>query len=136
MMNNSVRVVFYGIITWLVPFLIAIPFYSPGGQVLIDRDLFKSIMIVCGAAIGAVLIVRYFRTLDSGFFRAGCILGGCWLVINWALDLLILVPLGGYDLMTYGVQIGIRYLTIPIMTGMAGMVGEQVSFSLQNNNHE
>ncbi|PKL59605.1 MAG: hypothetical protein CVV33_06960 [Methanomicrobiales archaeon HGW-Methanomicrobiales-4] len=126
-MRNILRIIGYGILTWLIPFLVSIPFYSREGDILIDQNFFKSIMIVTGSIIGAFLIIRYFKTLTNRFVRAGYTLGLTWLLINWALDIVILIPLGGYDLQTYFYQIGLRYLIIPVMTIMVGIVADQVS---------
>ena len=124
-MREFLRIIGYGILTWLIPFLISVPLYSHNGELLIDQDLFKSIMIVSGSVIGAILIIRFFRTQSCCFFRAGCILGIVWLLVNWILDILILIPLGGYSFRSYFLQIGLRYLVIPVMTIMAGIVAGQ-----------
>jgi len=110
----------YGILTWLIPFLISIPFYSPRGDLLINPDLFKSIMILTGCIVGAVLIIRLFSGICSGYVRYGMMAGLSWLCINWILDGIILIPMSGMDLGSYTAQIGLRYLMIPVMTIMAG----------------
>ncbi|WP_243668479.1 hypothetical protein [Methanoculleus chikugoensis] len=49
-----------------------------------------------------------------------------WLLINWALDAVILLPLsGGMDAGTYMAQIGLRYLSIPIIAVGIGYAAEQ-----------
>jgi len=35
-MNFTLKTILYGILVWLVPFIIAIPFYSPEGALLVD----------------------------------------------------------------------------------------------------
>jgi len=42
-------------LTWLIPFVCAIPFYGTDG-LLIDQQLFKSLMIVVGSITAAILI--------------------------------------------------------------------------------
>lgn len=44
-MNFTLKTILYGILVWLVPFLIAIPFYSPEGTLLVDVPNFKSIIV-------------------------------------------------------------------------------------------
>ncbi len=110
----------YGILTWLIPFLIALPFYSPQGDLLIDPDVFKSMMILTGSIVGALLMIRLFGTIRSGYVRYGMMAGLIWLCINWALDAIILIPMSGMDFGSYVTQIGLRYLMIPVMTIMAG----------------
>ena len=123
-MKHVLKIAVYGLIVWLVPFLIAIPFYTPEGTVIIDQYLFKSIMIVTGAITGAFLLIRLFKGISKGFIREGYIIGAIWLIINWVLDFVILLPLNGMDIPTYFAQIGLRYLVIPIMSVMAGYVSE------------
>lgn len=123
-LREILRISGYGLLTWLVPFMIAIPFYSPGGTVLIDPALFKSVMVVTGAVVGAVLIIRVFRTLSCRYVFYGMLTGIIWLIVNWILDLFILVPMSGLDIPSYLSQIGLRYLMIPVMTIMAGFIAE------------
>ncbi len=35
-MNFTLKTILYCILVWLVPFIIAIPFYSPEGALLVD----------------------------------------------------------------------------------------------------
>ena len=121
-MNRTILIIIYGFLVWLIPFLVAIPFYSPGGDILFDEQLFKSIMIVTGAIVGAFLLVKYFKGISGVYIREGFIIGGVWLIINWILDLIILLPLNGMSPYTYFSQIGIRYLMIPVMSIMAGYI--------------
>ncbi|MBN1166402.1 MAG: hypothetical protein JXA44_04640 [Methanospirillaceae archaeon] len=121
-MNRLLQIILYGCIVWLVPFLVAIPFYSPDGTLLFGEPVFKSVMIVVGALIGAFLIVRYYQNISENYIREGIYLGVVWLLINWILDLVILLPLSGMDIIQYFCQIGLRYLMIPVMSVMAGYI--------------
>ena len=126
-MNFTVKTILYGILVWLVPFIIAIPFYSPDGTLLIDVHFFKTIMIVTGGAIGAILLIRLFSEISDRYVRNGWIIGAIWLIINWILDLGILLPLNGMDISTYVGEIGLRYLMILIMSVMAGYIAENAT---------
>ncbi|PWR75151.1 hypothetical protein ACKUB1_06165 [Methanospirillum stamsii] len=123
-MNRNIRIILYGIIVWLIPFLVAIPFYSPDGTIQVSDQLFKSIMIVTGSIVGAYLLIRLFSDIQEKFIQTGWIIGGIWLIINWFLDAVILLPLNGMDPATYFSQIGLRYLMIPVMSIMGGYIGE------------
>jgi hypothetical protein len=123
-MREIWRIIGYGSLTWLIPFIIALPFYSPGGTILIDSSLFKSIMIIAGASAGAVLIIRLYLKINDQYVLYGFVTGLIWLIINWILDLVILVPMNGLDYSSYFYQIGLRYLMIPVMTVMAGFVAQ------------
>jgi hypothetical protein len=119
------KLVGFGLLTWLLPFLLAIPFYSPEGEPLYDIFLIKSILLVFSAAVGTFLIVVYFRGVHARYVREGALLGGVWLLINWVLDAAVLLPLSGMDAGTYMAEIGLRYLTIPIIAVGIGYAAEQ-----------
>ncbi|MDN7025772.1 hypothetical protein FGU65_12930 [Methanoculleus sp. FWC-SCC1] len=117
----------FGLLTWLLPFLLAVPLYSPEGEPLYDIFLIKSVMIVFSAAVGTALILLYFRGVHARYLREGALLGGVWLLINWALDAAVLLPLSGMDAGTYMAEIGLRYLTIPIIAVGIGYAAEQAA---------
>ncbi len=124
MLARIARLIGFGILTWLAPFLVSIPFYTPSGLPAIDQTFFKTIMIVVGSAVGAFLLVLYFDRTHNLFLREGIIVGVVWLVINWVLDFLILLPLNQMDPVTYFEQIGLRYLVILFMAISMGYVLE------------
>ncbi|MCB1517426.1 MAG: hypothetical protein KDJ19_07420 [Hyphomicrobiaceae bacterium] len=111
---TSWKVHVFGLLTWLIPFLAAFPFYSPDQGLLIPITFFKSIMIVIGSAVGLILLVWLY--LDFPKVRAsGLIIGLYWLALNWVLDILILLPMSGSDIGTWFTDIGLRYLVLPMM---------------------
>jgi hypothetical protein len=111
-------------LTWLVPFLLAIPFYGKDG-LLIDLQLFKSLMIVAGSITAAILIVWSFRSIEAGYTREAVVTGIVWLLANWVLDLIVLVGLLGTTLPDYAAGIGLRYLMIPAIVIAAGIVADE-----------
>ena len=113
-----------GLIAWVVPFISSFFFFSPKGELKIDVFLFKSIMIVVGSITAALLIVHYFKKLKSDYLKTGIILGLIWLLVNLFMDIIILLPMSGMAMDTYFIEIGIRYIVIPVMCVMAGMVLE------------
>ena len=123
--TSAGKLVGFGFLTWLLPFLLSIPFYSPEGEPLYALFLIKSILLVFSAALGTFLILVYFRGVHARFVREGALLGGVWLLINWALDAVVLLPLSGMDAGTYMAQIGLRYLVIPIIAVGIGYAAEQ-----------
>jgi hypothetical protein len=123
--KKGIRLVGFGVLTWLAPFLLSIPFYSEAGEPLYDIFLVKSVLIVFSAAFGTLLIVVYFRSVHARFVQEGALLGGAWLAINWALDAAVLLPLSGMDAGTYMAQIGLRYLIIPVIAiGIGAAAGQ------------
>ncbi|MBI3352759.1 MAG: hypothetical protein HY036_09290 [Nitrospirae bacterium] len=121
-MKNYLKIALFGFLTWLVPFVVSFFFFMPDHTLAIDEGLFKSIMIVIGSLTGAVLLVLYFKNVSSDYLRHGVIVGLIWLAINLALDFLILMPMSHMAVSVYLSQIGLRYLTIPIMTIVVGYI--------------
>lgn len=125
-MHRHLRLLLYGLLTWLIPFGLSLPFYGRDGLLQIDIFAFKSIMIISGAAAGALLIFLYLRSLpqQTAWITAGLTIGLSWLLINWALDLLVMVGLFGMEPWEWFMGIGSRYLIIPMMALLAGASAE------------
>lgn len=112
----------YGLVTWIIPFAVAIPFYGADGNVRVDIHLFKSIMIVLATLVGCVLLVKYFKGVTQEYVKTGCRIGSLWFALNILLDVLILLPLSGMSFGDYFAQIGLRYLMIPIIATAFGYI--------------
>jgi len=121
-MKKYFKNILYGFLSWLIPFVTSLFFFSKEGELTVDIFLFKSIMIVVGSISAAFLIVSYFKIIITSYSKEGIIIGLTWLGINILLDLLVLIPMTGISKADYFMQIGIRYLVIPAMTIMAGTV--------------
>ena len=116
-MDNKIKLVIFGIATWAVPFVASILFFdSQTHKLLIDQGLFHSIMIVLGSSFAAFLLVKYFEGVRKDFVREGIKVGMAWLLINWALDVAILIPMMNVDIPSYFMQIGLGYLVAPAMS--------------------
>ncbi len=122
--KNIIRITLLGLMTWLVPFVAAFFFFDETGQIAVDMYLFKTIMILIGGITGAFAIILYFRKVQSSFLNHGILIGCVWFVINFVLDIIILLPLSGMSFSDYLIQIGLRYLMAPIMSIMAGILLE------------
>ena len=115
------RVWLGGVLSWVIPFFGSFPFYDPVEGLMVPLIVFKSIMVVLGALSGTALLVWVFRALKPAL-GAAIVIGCLWLGINWLLDIVALVPMAGMDIGTWFVEIGLRYLTIPIIAAGMGMV--------------
>ncbi len=115
MKNKYLRSVLYGFLVWLIPFVASIFFYTREGGLTIDVFLFKTIMIVIGSISAAFLLVFYFKTINTGYFKEGISAGIIWFSVNILLDLVVLIPMSGMPVADYFTQIGLRYLAIPAM---------------------
>jgi len=122
-MNKYLKMILFGLITWIVPFVTSFLFFNMETQQLSINELFfKSIMIVEGGLIGVFLLVHYFRKISDRFVKEGLIIGLCWFFINIVLDVVVLLPTSQMDFGTYFQQIGMRYLLIPIISLGMGYV--------------
>lgn len=117
-MQSCKRTVGYGVLLWLIPFLVSFLFFDAStGTLRITETFFKTIMVVTSSLVGVYLAVRYFRNVRADHVREGVRLGLAWLAISWALDL-AMVGTGFFDLsvVQYFTDIGLRYLAAPIYT--------------------
>ena len=114
-MKKYQRNILYGFLAWLIPFVSSFLFYTREGGLTIDIFLFKSIMIVVGTFSAAVLLVSYFKKINTDYLKEGVVVGLTWFAISILLDLLVLIPMSGMSIADYFAQIGIRYLAIPAM---------------------
>jgi hypothetical protein len=121
------RIGVMAVLTWLLPFLAAIPFISPDGGYNVPEPLFKSIMVVISTAVGVAMLIWAFRRVPPSL-RAGLVIGIYWLLVNWALDLVVLLPLSGMSLGAYFNDIGLRYLSAPIIAAGIGYVAGRRSW--------
>ena len=114
--KSITKIVAFGFFVWLIPFLISFLFYSPDGNVVIDVFLFKTIMMVLSTGVAAFFMVIFFKSVDGCYLKQGLLLGFVWFAINLSLDLFILLSISQMTLDSYIAQIGLRYLTMPIMS--------------------
>ena len=123
--SPSTRRIAAGILTWLIPFLAAIPFYGRDGVLLIDQMFFKSAMIVIASVTAACLMVWHFSRVPAPYTREAVVTSLVWLGINWILDLVVLVALLGMPVSEYVTAIGLRYLMIPAMVIACGIIADR-----------
>ena len=123
-MEQPKKVLIYGILIWLIPFVASFIFYRPDGTLVISQIFFKTIMILVGAPVGIYLAVRYLGALDKDYLKAGISIGLVWFVMSVVLDLIILLPMSGMGIAQYFQEIGLRYLIIPMITVGMGSVLE------------
>lgn len=81
-------------------------------------------MIVVGSITGAILLISYFKKINASYLKEGIYVGITWFVINILLDLLVLIPMSGMAISDYFLQIGLRYLIMPVMSIMVGVALE------------
>jgi len=121
-MKNLTSLLLYGLLTWIVPFVVAFAFYDQQGQLATSYGLFKCVMTVVSGLTGCIALYRYFGRVDGNFVRIGWLTGLVWLAINLVLDLAVLVPMSGMSLSQYFTTIGLGYLLIPTICVTGGML--------------
>lgn len=110
----------WGLLTWLVPFVVSLLCYAPdeaGEMALVmDKIAFKTLMMIIGSLVGHIAL---HRTIPSSIKRSeknplavAFLHGMAILSINWLLDILILLPLAQLTLGQWFVEIGARYIPI------------------------
>lgn len=116
-MNKYEKIVLFGLVIWLVPFLVGFLFIDQEGNFIISETFFKTIMIVIGSLVGVILAVKYFKSIKTDFIKEGITIGIVWLIINWIIDL-IMVSIGFFPMtvVKYFTDIGLRLLGIPMFT--------------------
>ncbi|MDH3498300.1 MAG: hypothetical protein OER21_16205 [Gemmatimonadota bacterium] len=115
------RAALYGLVVWLVPFVVAFAIFPLRESA---RPLFESIMPVAIAAGTVTLGVMYFRRVRVGLVREGLLLGGLWFAISVLIDAPLML-LGGPMQMSasqYVADIGVTYVMIPVITLGLGLV--------------
>lgn len=109
----------YGVILWAIPYVTAIPLLP---LMRSDQPFFKTIMIVEGSIVGAALAVMYFKSVEREFLREGMALAAVWIVVNWVLDFVGLLPFSDLSPVRYFVEIGLRYFAIAALVVAMGYV--------------
>jgi hypothetical protein len=115
--NKFLKIIFFGILAWLIPFLVSVLFVDMEGNFIIPQTFFKSIMIVVGSLVAVMLAVKYYKNIKNDFIQEGIILGIIWFIISIALDLVMVFSnFFQMTVLEYFTDIGLRYLCIPIFT--------------------
>lgn len=104
---------------WLLPFAVSCAFFDRTGKLAIPMPLFKSIMVVVGGSSGALLLQRALRDRRATAASGG-MLGAFYMVVNWGLDLALLLPLSGQSPAEYAADIGLRYVVMPVTGALLG----------------
>jgi hypothetical protein len=122
MKNRSIRLIVLGFITWLVPFIVSFGFYDRTGDLNVTYGLFKCVMIVVSSLTGMWMLAYHMNFISKNFAREGLITGISWLLINYTLDLLVLLPMSGMSIGQYFMTVGLGYLQIPVICLAVGMI--------------
>jgi len=120
-MNRAIRVIAYGFMMWLIPFIVSLVVYPIKTSF---NPLFESIMPVVITITAVVLAVYYFNGVITKFLREGFVIGVSWFFICIIIDLFLFLPASPMQmsLSNYMMDIGLTYLIISSVTvGMSYM---------------
>lgn len=99
------------LISWVVPLVVSFFFFDQKGQLVINFWLFKAIMVFVLGLVSFLL----FRFLAKKFtlnINQKIVLSLVAIAINIGLDLVTIVPLAGYKLSDYLVQVALIYVVV------------------------
>ena len=125
-MNKYFKIVIFGFVVWLVPFLVSFFIYPLKTA---GNPLFESVMPLVITIITVSLACLYLIKLETDLIREGVIIGFSWFLINLAIDLILFLPPSPMQMnfMNYMEDIGITYLMIPVITvGLAYMADNKI----------
>ena len=124
-MRRVWKIVLYGILTWLIPFVVSMAIFPLHDG---ERPLFESIMPVVVVGCAVVFGALYLRRLEAAFLREGLVIGLAWLVISLVIDLpLFSAGPMAMPLTDYIKDIGLTYLIIPVVTvGMGYLLEKKI----------
>jgi hypothetical protein len=120
-MKTTSRIWLYGVLIWIAGMAVGTALWPIHAS---HTPLFKSVMVVTMTAVGMFFVVRLFHSITSDYLKTGIHAGLIWTVMNWIFDLIVLVGLLKSPLGMYVMDIGLRYLAIPIMTIGCGVLLE------------
>jgi hypothetical protein len=121
-MAHFMRVMMFGLISWLVPYGVSLVFMGADGFVHGDYAFYRTVMLITVMLTTAVLLIAHFRSINHGFLREGVLVGLLWLEINLVLDLLFILPYTGMGAISQLAQAGINYVAIALLGFVTGCI--------------
>lgn len=123
-MNQYLKVVLYGFLVWLLPFVVSLFIYP---HKVAGSPLFESIMPLVISLTVVVLAFFYLKNLDGDYVKEGVIMGVFWFTISIIIDLVLFLSPSALQMSftDYLMDIGITYLMIPFITIGMGLVAAE-----------
>ena len=112
-MKKFLKTTFFGLVLWILGFIIGFAIWPIHES---NFMLFKTIMLVSSILYGMILLIIYFNKVQGDYLKESIIVGVNWFIVNLLLDLLVLVMMLNTPIVQYFIEVGIRYLDIPIIT--------------------
>jgi hypothetical protein len=86
--------------------------------------VFKALVISVAMLTMAALLALYFRKVTGSYFREAVLAAACWVALNWALDIVALLPFTHQTSTQYFCEIGIEYPSSAAIVIAAGFLME------------
>lgn len=124
-MNNYLKIVLYGFLVWLLPFVVSFLIYP---LKVAGNPLFESIMPLVISLSVVVLAYFYLKDIKGDYVKEGVIVGVLWFITSIAIDLILFSSPSAMQmsLAEYMMDIGITYLMIPFITIGMGFLAAAV----------
>lgn len=117
-MGNRVRLAVYGLLVWLIPFVVAMALFTARES---WRSLFESVMAVVLAAVVTAFALDHLRRLPAAGAAIGLGVGLVWMAISIVIDLPLMLPAPvGMAFGEYLADIGLTYLMMPVIAAGIG----------------
>jgi len=124
-MNKYVKLVGFGFLIWLIPFLVSFVIFPLRNT---NRPLFESVMPVVLVLTVMIVSVLYFKKVEKESLKEGVIAGFLWLVLSLVIDLMLFLPASPMQMSfsDYMMDIGLTYLIIlMIPIGIGALVNKK-----------
>ena len=124
-MNKSVKLVGFGFLIWLIPFLVSFVIFPLRNA---NRPLFESIMPIILVLTVMIISVLYFKKIEKESLKEGLIAGVLWFVLSLVIDLMLFLPASPMQMSfsDYMIDIGLTYLIIlMIPIGIGALVNKK-----------
>jgi hypothetical protein len=124
-MNKYVKLVGFGFLIWLIPFLVSFVIFPLRNT---NRPLFESIMPVVLVLAVMIISVLYFKKIEKESLKEGLIAGVLWFVLSLVIDLMLFLPASPMQMSfsDYMIDIGLTYLIIlMIPIGIGALVNKK-----------
>jgi hypothetical protein len=113
-MNKYGRILLFGFLVWLIPFLASFLVISLRET---NRVFFESFMPVVLTLVIVYFCIMYFKNVKSDFVKESIIVGLIWFCLNIIIDLMLFLPESPMQMsfIDYMMDIGFVYLMIIII---------------------
>lgn len=113
-MNNSQRIVVYGVAIWALPFVIGMMLFSIQAS---HADIFDTIMKLVLLLAVLIFSTKYLLQAEEHSLIHLVNVGFIWAAVCLAIDIPLFVFVFGWSIQQYAQDVPLGYLLIPLATG-------------------